>query len=57
MRGRILMAILTATLGLAACGRRDSLFIDPGKADKPARHPAAKPPPAQPPAEPAAPRS
>jgi predicted small lipoprotein YifL len=43
MRGRILMAILITTLGLAACGKRDSLFIEPGKAEAPAKHPAAKP--------------
>jgi predicted small lipoprotein YifL len=48
MRGRILMAILTATLGLTACGKRDSLYIDPGKADAPAKHPRAKPPPPRP---------
>jgi predicted small lipoprotein YifL len=45
MRGRILLAILTTTLGLAACGKRDSLFIEPGKADPPAKHAVAKPPP------------
>jgi len=45
MRGRILLTIFLTTLGLAACGKRDSLYIDPGKADAPAKHPRAKPPP------------
>jgi hypothetical protein len=46
MRGRILLAILMTTLGLAACGKRDSLFIEPGKAgpaEAPARHHPAQP--------------
>jgi len=48
MRGRILLTIFLTTLGLAACGKRDSLYIDPGKAgaqEPPAKYDAAKPAP------------
>jgi hypothetical protein len=49
MRGRILLAMLLTAMALGACSKRDSLFIDPGKADaRPAKHQAPKPAAAQP---------
>lgn len=42
MRGRILWAVLIAAALLAACSRKDSLYIEPGKAG-PATAPAAEP--------------
>jgi hypothetical protein len=49
MRGRILLMVLGVVIlgavATSACSKRDSLFIEPGKADaKPAKHKApAKP--------------
>jgi predicted small lipoprotein YifL len=43
MRGRILWAVTIAAVLLAGCGKRDSLYIEPGKAG-----PAAAPQKAQP---------
>jgi hypothetical protein len=57
MRGRILMTLILTTLGLAACERRDSLYIEPGKADAPAKRRAANPPPPKPAPIPAPPKS
>jgi len=53
MRGRILLTIMTVTVGaaaLAACSKRDSLYIEPGKDERAGKHqPAAvKPEPAKP---------
>jgi len=49
MRGRILftaMMILGTGALLAACSKRDSLYIEPGKAEAaPTKKEAAKPPP------------
>ena len=36
MRGRILWAVLITAAVLAACTKKDSLYIDPGKAGPPA---------------------
>ncbi|HEX3699755.1 MAG TPA: hypothetical protein VHV27_03685 [Phenylobacterium sp.] len=55
MRGRILWAVLITAAVLTACGRKDSLFIEPGKAG-PASAQPEKPAPARPaPAKPAQP--
>jgi hypothetical protein len=52
MRGRILIAtvmILGAAALVAACSRRDQLYIDPGKAEaSPAKKDAPPPKPAAP---------
>jgi hypothetical protein len=49
MRGRVLLAMLLTAMALSACSKRDSLFIEPGKADaKPAKHEARKAAPAPP---------
>jgi hypothetical protein len=55
MRGRILWAVLIAAAALAACSKRDSLYIEPGKAG-PAPAPKAQPAktPNEPPAAPKA---
>jgi hypothetical protein len=42
MRGRILWAVLITAGLLAACSRKDSLYIEPGKAG-PAQAPKAEP--------------
>ncbi|HEV2531951.1 hypothetical protein [Phenylobacterium sp.] len=45
------MAILLTTMGLTACGRRDSLYIEPGREaapEAPAKHQAARPGPVKP---------
>jgi hypothetical protein len=41
MRGRILLAMLLTAMALGACSKRDSLFIEPGKADAKPAKPAA----------------
>ena len=46
MRGRILWAVLITAAVLSACSRKDSLYIEPGKAG-PSSEPA-KPQPAKP---------
>ena len=52
MRGRILLTIILGGMALAACSKRDSLYIEPGKAEAsppkktpetPQQAPAAKP--------------
>jgi hypothetical protein len=56
MRGRILWAVLVAAAVVAACSKKDSLYIEPGKAGPPAPPPKgepAKPPVAAPAATPA----
>jgi predicted small lipoprotein YifL len=48
MRGRILwmtIAILGTAAALAACGRKDSLYIEPGKEAAPGPEPAKAAPP------------
>ena len=55
MRGRILWAVLITAAVLSACSRKDSLFIEPGKAgpaSEPSKPQPAKPPAAQPNAPP-----
>lgn len=46
MRGRILLTIILGGVALAACSKRDSLYIEPGKDDRPMKHTRAptKPP-------------
>ena len=58
MRGRILWAVLITAAVLSACSRKDSLYIEPGKAgppSEPAKTPPAKP--AAPAPAPAPPKS
>jgi hypothetical protein len=55
MRGRILWAVLITAAVLAACSRKDSLYIDPGKAGPGTAPPNAEP--AKPPADRPAPKS
>jgi hypothetical protein len=44
MRGRILLAMLFGLAALVACSKKDSLYIDPGKANpEPARSGPATP--------------
>jgi hypothetical protein len=49
MRGRILVTTMTIVAGaalIAACSKRDSLFIEPGKAEaSPSKKSVEKPPP------------
>lgn len=52
MRGRILLVMILTAAALAACSRKDSLYMTPGKQgapDKPAKPEAVKPAPAAPP--------
>jgi hypothetical protein len=42
MRGRILWAMIITAAVLSACSRKDSLYIEPGKAG-PAKAPRAEP--------------
>jgi hypothetical protein len=46
MRGRILWAVLITAAVLAACSRKDSLYIEPGKAGPPSKADPIKPKPA-----------
>jgi hypothetical protein len=47
MRGRILWAVLITAAVLAACSKKDSLYIEPGKAG-PSKAPVSKPAPPAP---------
>lgn len=46
MRGRILLVAVLGAVAMVACSKRDSLYIEPGKAEAPAK---AKPVHATPP--------
>lgn len=50
MRGRILWAVLITAAVLAACSKKDSLYIEPGKAGPttPPKVSPSKPAPAEP---------
>jgi len=48
MRGRILWAVLITAAVLAACSKKDSLYIEPGKAGPPSKAPVSKPAPPAP---------
>ena len=43
MRGRILWAVLITAAILAACSKKDSLYIEPGKAGPPSKAKPAEP--------------
>lgn len=52
MRGRILLVTILGLAAMAACSKKDSIYIEPGKQDggssEPAKPAPAKPAPAQP---------
>jgi hypothetical protein len=43
MRGRILLIAVLGAVAMVACSKRDSLYIEPGKAEAPAKAAPAKP--------------
>ena len=43
MRGRILLVAVLGAVAMVACSKKDSLYIEPGKAETPAKAAPAKP--------------
>ena len=43
MRGRILLAAVLGAVAMVACSKKDSLYIEPGKVEAPAKSAPAKP--------------